>query len=146
MSFINAVYQVLEEERSSNYPEVETIIKHSVTGVKKGCFILLDPEDEEYISSGNKWQCISQQMNIVLLKHIDKSSSYPDMIDSTKNIAKKVIGILKKNKRLVSSSFPEGFLINSKILRNENRLTVYQNRDYTYQKIVLIGKYMRRLQ
>jgi hypothetical protein len=144
MGFVEALKQVLVENRETKFPEVSVIEDYSDRHIDESCYILIDPEKEEPVETGqSSWQAITRKLNIMIIKRIGKEAAR-EVTRQVESTGQKVIGLLKKNQKLTSAAYPEGFLIESSVTETDCSQSVNPaGSEVAYYLIVFQGSFFR---
>jgi hypothetical protein len=144
MDYIDTLYEVLEAARSASFPAVEQIMKHSTLGVDKQSIILLALNPEETADTGsNQTLGITQVCNIWVLKRLGNQTLL-EVLPGVDDNANAVLEVLKSNPKLVTTSYPNGFLLRSTIISKDPGFANHDGHHWASVHILLAGKFIRR--
>jgi hypothetical protein len=145
MSMEKAVQQVLTEA-NAKYPEVQSI----EIGTQKpavNCYIIINPDDEEYADAGNcLMKPITQTVYIGVLKKIEINQDEKTVKAEVESTAKKVADVLHLNPLLISSLHPSGFLISGSIIKKQKDKDMHGESKVVFADIFFQGKYFQEVE
>lgn len=108
---IDALYQVIEENRASRLPAVEAVYQEQFPPDPGTCFVLIEKEECQGIDNGyNRDRCRLSKVSVSIWQHIADSIE-SDTRETVAAMGDDLEALLDENPRLISTSYPDGGLV-----------------------------------
>lgn len=144
MSFAGALKTALDEVTAEKFPAVEEISISKGETVNKNTYILLNLAVQKHPPcSGCTAGAITETMLITVIKRIQ--SEIPDNVKTAViELGKNVVQAIQDNLTLVSTQFPDGFLLNGQFGEAASDFsTDARAKRVAFYEFELIGRYWR---